>query len=44
MKNIILVMMLAITLVACGERIKPDGDATGEGGAADDAGGATGER
>ncbi len=27
MKNILLVMMLAVTLVACGERIKPDSDA-----------------
>jgi len=29
MKNIILVMMLAFTLAACGDRIKPDADATG---------------
>jgi peptidoglycan-associated lipoprotein len=39
MKNSILVMMLAITLVACGDRIQPDADATGS--ADDVSGGAT---
>jgi peptidoglycan-associated lipoprotein len=37
MKNIILVMMLAITLAACGERIKPDEDTTADA-SADDSG------
>ncbi len=49
MKNMILVAMLATTLVACGDRIKPDDDATGGGdtsgataGGIDGAGGADG--
>lgn len=37
MKNIFLVATLAVTLVACGERIKPDNDAVPEGNAAEGA-------
>lgn len=42
MKNIILVIMLASTIVACGDRIKPDADATGEGDSAEDNGATAG--
>jgi len=34
--------MLASTIVACGDRIKPDADAAGEGGSADDSGATAG--
>ena len=37
MKNVLLVVTLATTLVACGERIKPDSDAVPQGSAAEGA-------
>lgn len=42
MKNIILVLLLSATVVACGERIKPDSDATSGSNAAADSATASG--